>query len=85
VLCGQVGRERLVELRGIDRELDRRLTAVRRGIVLGDERTVQDAVLGPLLHLAQTLPLVRGEGGDEDEADDVLGLLGGICDHRAAV
>ena len=37
------------------------------------------------LDLAQTLAFVRGEGGDEDEADDVRGIGRGVRDHRTSV
>jgi hypothetical protein len=45
----------------------------------------QDAVLGGARRFAESLAFVRREGGDEDEADDVLRAGGGIRDHRAAV
>jgi hypothetical protein len=54
LLGGQVGREGVVEARGIDRELHGRL-AVRRRVVEGDQRTVEDAVLGGPFNIAQAL------------------------------
>ena len=85
LLGGQVRRERIVELRRIDRELHGRLAALCRRIVERDQRAVQDAVLRALLDLAQSLAFFGGEGGDVDEADDVLRLLRGVRDHGAAV
>jgi hypothetical protein len=74
-----------VELRRIDRELDGRLRAVSVRIVERDECRHQDAVPGGRLHLGETLTILRGERGDEDEADDVRGSGRGVRDHRAAV
>ena len=33
----------------------------------------------------QGLAFVRGEGGDVDQADDVVGIGGSVGDHRASV
>ena len=74
-----------MELRRVDRELDGGLRAVPRRVLERDERRRQDAVLRGALDLAQALAFVRGEGGDEDEADDVLGIGRGVRDHRTAV
>ena len=85
LLGGQVRRERIVEFRRIDRELHGRLAAVCRRIVERDQRAVQDAVLRARLDIAQNLAFFGGEGGDVDEADDVLRLFRGVRDHGAAV
>ena len=69
--AGQVGGERVVELRGIDRELDGGLRAVPVGYWSGTSAVFRTLSLRAGLDLAQALALVGGEGGDEDEADDV--------------
>ena len=85
LLRRQVGGERLVELRGIDRELGGGSRAVRSRVLQRELRRPQDAVAGAGGHLAEALALVRGERGDEDEPADVAETGCRVGDHRAAV
>jgi hypothetical protein len=55
------------------------------GILVLDQDRPQDAVLRAALDVAQVLPLLGGERGDKDQADDVRGTGGGVGDDRAAV
>ena len=74
---GEVAGERVAGLRRVDRELRRR-SAVRGRVLPRDQRAVQHAVLRAGLDLAQPLALVGGEGGDVDQADDVVGLAAAL-------
>jgi hypothetical protein len=84
-LRGQVGGEGLPEQRRVDPELDRGLAVPPGGIVVRDQGRVQDAVFGLGRDLAQAFAFIGGEGGDEDQADDVRGAGRGVADDRAAV
>ncbi len=84
LLVGEIAGERLASLRGVDGELRRRST-VRRRVLAGHQCAVEHAVLRRRLGLAQPLALVGGEGGDEDQADDVCPPRRGVADHGAAV
>jgi hypothetical protein len=55
------------------------------GVLEWNESRRQDAVLGGARDLAESLAFLWREGGDEDEADDVLRAGGGVRDNRAAV
>jgi hypothetical protein len=46
---------------------------------------VQDAVLGAVRDIPQVFALLRSEGGDVDQADDVRGAGRGVGNDRAAV
>ena len=81
---GEIAGERVSRLGGVDRELGRR-PAVRGRVLQGDERAFEHAVLRARLDLAQPLALVGSEGGDVDQADDVVGLRRGVGDHGAAI
>jgi hypothetical protein len=74
-----------VELLGGDGELDRRLRALPGRVPQLDQGGGQDAVAGIALDLEQGLAHLRGEGGDVDQPDDVIGVGGGVGDHGAAV
>ena len=41
--------------------------------------------LESLFDFSQGFAFVGGEGGDVDQADDVVGVGGGVGDHRTAV
>jgi len=73
-VVGQVAGEGLFGLGWVDRELDRGLPARSGRIVVLDQGRVEDAVLRAGRQVAQVLALVGGEGGDEDQADDVPAL-----------
>src|SRR6266516_4523246 len=77
-LRGQVGGESLLEQRRVDRELDRGLSVLSGRIVVLDQGRVQDAVLGVSRDISQVFALIWGEGGDEDQADNVRGAGGGV-------
>ena len=83
-LVGQVRGEHLVDLRGIDGELDRRIP-VRRRVLAGHQGAAEDAVFRRGRGVTEQLALFRGKGGDIDETDDVLRLARGVRDHGAAV
>src|ERR1043165_9498574 len=84
-LRGQVGGEGLPEQRRVDPELDRGLAVPPGGIVVLDQGRVQDAVFGLGRDLAQAFAFIGGDGGNEDQADDVRGAGRGVADDRAAV
>ena len=81
----QVGGERIVEFRGIDREFSGRLGAVPCRILQRDLCRHEDAVPRRGFYFAESLAFLGGEGGDEDEPGDVVGVGGGIRDHRTSV
>jgi hypothetical protein len=84
LLGGQVGGEGIMEFFRIHRELYGRLPALPRRVLKLDQGCVQDAVLRGAFNTCQGFALVRGEGGDVDQADDVVGVGGGVGEHRAA-
>ena len=55
------------------------------GYCTRDQRAFETLSFEAALDLAEALALVRGEGGDVDEPDDVRGIGGGVRDHRASV
>src|SRR3712207_9386064 len=74
-----------MEFFGIDRKLYRRLLALSGRVLELDQGWEHHAVSGVACNSSQGFAFVRGEGGDVDQPDDVVGIGGGVGDHRTAV
>src|SRR5215210_3327911 len=55
------------------------------GLSLAHRRSWRRAAAFSAARFSLSLAFVRGEGGDVDQADDVVGIGGGVGDHRTAV
>src|SRR5215208_6499651 len=74
-----------MEFIGIDRKLYRRLLALSGRVLELDQGWEHHAVCGVACNISQGFAFVGGEGGNVDQAEDVVGVGGGVGDHRAAV
>jgi hypothetical protein len=70
-----------MEFFGIDRKLYRRLLALSGRVLELDQGWEHHAVCGVACNSSQGFAFVRGEGGNVDQAEDVVG----VGDHRTAV
>src|SRR3712207_5078499 len=74
-----------MEFFGIDRKLYRRLLPLSGRVLELDQGWEHHAVSGFACNSSQGFAFVRGEGSDVDQAYDVVGVGGGVGDHRTAV
>src|SRR3954449_13447550 len=74
-----------MEVGGIDRELYRRLGALSDWVLELPQGRGHDGVLRAVRDICQGLAFVRAEGGDVDQAEDVIGVGCGVGEHRTAV
>src|SRR3712207_6800291 len=74
-----------MEFFGIDRKLYRRLLALSGRVLEWHQGRGHDGVLRVACNSSQGFAFVRGEGGNVDQPDYVVGVGSGVGDHRTAV
>src|SRR5215217_7520402 len=74
-----------MEFFGIDPKLYRRLLALSGRVLQRNQGRDHDGVLRVACNSSQGFAFVRGEGGDVDQPEDVIGVGGGVGENRTAV